>query len=69
MHIAAEMRRENTVVAPLHDLLAIAYEDSADTEVALQRSLYRFLKSYYHKRIVRIVLIRNQLIDSILKLL
>ena len=69
MHIAAEMRRENTVVAPLHNLLAIAYEDGADAEVALQRSRYRCLKSYDYERIVRIVLIRNQLIDSIIKLL
>ena len=56
-------------MAPLHYLLAIAYEDGADAEVTLQRSLYRFLKGDYHERVVRIVLIRNQLIDFYLKLL
>ena len=68
VHVAAEMRRENTIVSPLHDLLAIAYEDGADAEVALQRSFDRFLKSDYHERVVRIVLIGNQLIYSGLEL-
>ena len=69
MHVAAEMRREHAIVAPLHYLLAIAYEDGPNAEVPFQSSPYSLLEGDYHERVMRVVLIRNQLIDSVLELI